>query len=139
VLTCLIGLSLALLLVGLVSGTVLRHLVQIIPIVVAVGLLMYRPEWGAYASLPIFLFWIFIVVLIWLFLLGLSSVANGRYTAIEVLSTFLMVAFAAVGITGAVRLGRPLRLLGRVSTVIFFAGVQVAAMWVSFLQPIANR
>jgi Flp pilus assembly protein TadB len=33
VLSCLIGLALALLLVGVVSGTVLRHIVQIVPII----------------------------------------------------------------------------------------------------------
>jgi hypothetical protein len=56
VLGCLIGLALALLLVGVVSGTVLRHVIQILPIVGAAGVLMQRPAFGAYAALPIFLF-----------------------------------------------------------------------------------
>ena len=81
---CLIGLALALMAVGIVSGTVLRHLVQIIPIGLAAGLLSRRPAWGAYAALPIFLIWTAIPVLIWLFLLGLSRVASGHYAAIEV-------------------------------------------------------
>ena len=99
VLTCLVGLGLALLLVGVVSGTLLRHVVQVTPIVIAAALVVRRPEWGAYASFPIFLFWLFIVVLIWLFLLGLSRIASGRYTPIEVVSTFLLAAFTIVGLT----------------------------------------
>jgi hypothetical protein len=86
----LIGLALALMLVGLVSGTVLRHIVQIVPIMVVLAVVRRRPDWGAEAAIPIFLFWTFIVVLIWLFLLGLSRIANGHYTPIEVISTFLM-------------------------------------------------
>ena len=139
VLTCLVGLGVALLLVGIVSGTVLRHVVQVAPIVMAAVLLVRRPEWGTYASFPIFLFWLFIVVLIWLFLLGLSRLASGRYTPIEIGSTFLMAAFAIVGLTGVVSVGKPLRLRGAISTVALFAVVQVAAMWLSLLRPIANR
>ena len=41
---CLIGLALALLLVGLVSGTVLRHIVQIVPIMVALAVVRRRPN-----------------------------------------------------------------------------------------------
>ena len=133
------GLGVSLLLVGVVSGTVLRHVVQVAPIVMAAVLLVRRPAWGAYASFPIFLFWLFIVALIWLFLLGLSRLASGRYTPIEVTSTFLMAAFAIVGLTGVVSVGKPLRLLARVLTVALFAVVPVAAMWLSLLQPIANR
>jgi len=139
VLTCLIGLALALLLVGVVSGTVLRHIVQITPIVVATGVLARRPDWGAYAAIPIFLFWSFIVVLIWLFLLGLSRIANGQYAPIEVVSTFLMAVFSVAGVIRSVPLGRPLRTVDRVLVFVIFAALQVGAMWVSLLEPIAQR
>ena len=138
VLGCLIGLALALLLVGIVSDTSLRHIVQTLPIFVAAGVVTLRPDWGAYAALPIFLFWIFIVVMIWLFLLGLSHVANGHYTAIEVASTVFMAGLSVSGVVRSVPLGRPLRPIGRVLAVISFGALQVAAMWVSFLKPIAN-
>jgi hypothetical protein len=139
VLGCLTGLAIALLLVGIVSGTFLRHIVQILPIAMAAGVLTRRPDWGAYAAVPIFVFWIFIVVMIWLFLLGLSQVANGHYTAIEVISTSLIAGFSGAGVIKSIPLGRSLPVIRRVFTVILFAVVQVAAMWVSFLRPIANR
>lgn len=139
VLWCLIGLAIALLFVGVVSGTFLRHIVQILPITIAAGVLSRRSDWGAYAAVPLFLFWLFIVVMIWLFLLGLSRVANGHYTAIEVIATFFMAGFAGAGVVKSIPLGRPVPIIGRVFTVILFAIVQVAAMWVSFLKPIANR
>src|SRR6185436_9738601 len=114
VVVCLTGLALALMLVGVVSGTVLRPIVQIVPIVVVLAVLRRRPEWGAYAAIPIFVFWTFIVILIWLFLLGQSRIANGHYTPIEVISTFLMAACSIAGGLKSIQLGRPLRVAGRV-------------------------
>ena len=89
---CLIGLALALLTVGIVSGTLLRHVVQIVPIAVVLIILRRNPALGAYAALPIFIFWIAIAILIWRFLLGLSGFASGHYTAIEIACTVVMAA-----------------------------------------------
>ena len=136
---CLIGLALALLLVGVVSGTLLRHSVQIVPIAAALGLLTRRADWAAYAALPLFLFWTLVPVLIWLFLLGLSRIANGHYTVIEVLSTVVMAGCSIVGAAIAVRLGKPLRWYGRAFLFLLFGVLQFVVMWVSFLEPIANR
>ncbi len=136
---CLIGLVIALLLVGAVSGTFLRHIVQVLPILVAAGAVTRWREWGAYAAVPIFLFWLFIVVLIWLSLLGLSRVASGQYTALEIVATFFMAGFAVFGVGASIAVGRTLRPGVRAMAVVFFAALQVVAMWVSFLKPIANR
>jgi hypothetical protein len=139
VLGCLFSLAMALLLVGVVSGTLLRHIVQILPIIVAAGVLGGRPDWGAYASLPIFVFWIVIVVLIWLFLLGVSRIANGYFTPVEVFLTFVMAGASLVGALFTVSVGKPLRVNGRVLAIMLFALIQIAAMWISFLKPIATR
>jgi len=136
---CFVGLAAALLLVGVVSGTLLRHVVQIVPILLALIVLERRPQWGAYAAIPIFCCWTLIVVLIWLFLLGMSRIANGHYTPIEVASTFVMIGCSIVGIMKSVQLGRSLPVLARVLVFLLFAALQFLAMWVSFLKPIANR
>lgn len=62
---CLLGLAAALLAVGAVSTTMLRHCIQVAPIAVVMVVLTLRPRWGAYGALPIFVIWIVIVVLIW--------------------------------------------------------------------------
>ena len=139
ILVCLTGLTLALLLVGVVSGTVLRHIVQVLPICIAAGVSVRRTAWGAYAALPLFLFWIFIVVMIWLFLLGLSRVVSGHFTTIEVVATLFMAGFSVAGVARSIAVGKSLRPLLRVLVFILFAALQVGAMWVSFLKPIANR
>jgi hypothetical protein len=109
---CLVGLAVALLLVGVVSGTVLRHLVQIAPIMPGLVLLARRPDRGAYAALPIFICWSLIVMLIWSFLLGLSRIANGHYTPLEVASTFVMAGCSVVGVVKSIELGRPMGMMG---------------------------
>ena len=139
VLVCLAGLGLSLLLVGLVSSTLLRHVIQIIPIVVAIVLLSRRPPWGAYASVPLFVLWTLLMTLIWLFLLGVSRIASGRYTLTEIVLTVCMAVFSAVGAVAATRTGKPLRWSQRVTAITLFAIFQVAALWVSFQPAFANR
>ena len=136
---CLVGLALALLVVGLISGTVLRHIIQVIPIVFAAALVRGRAALGASAALPIFLFWISIVSLIWLFLVGLSGVANGRYTPAEIALTVVMAACSITGGIAAVSAARSLSLAKRAAIFALFGVIQVLAMWVSMLRPIANR
>ena len=137
--TCLIGLAVALLLVGVVSGTFWRHVVQVLPIAFVLLILRGRPAWEAWAAVPIFIFWVGIVILIWLFLLGLSRIANGHYTALEIVLTFVMAACSSAGVVRSLARGRSLPVSGRVVAFALFAALQVAAMWVSFLRPIANR
>jgi hypothetical protein len=135
---CLIDLALALILVGVVSGTLIRHVVQIRPIVFVLVVLQSRPAWGAYAAVPIFVFWIGIVILIWLFLLGLSRVASGQYTSAEIFLTFVMAACSLAGLLRSISLGRSLPVRARAGMVLLFGGLQVAAMWISFLKAFAN-
>jgi len=94
---------------------------------------------GAYAALPIFVFWTLIVVLIWLFLLGVSRIANGHYTIAEIISTFVMAASCVFGAVRAVQIGRPSPIGWRIAMFIGFAALQLLAMWISFTPSIANR
>ena len=137
--TALTTLAVALLFVGAVSGTVLRHLVQITPIVGALLVLRRKPAWGAYGTIPIFVCWIGIVILIWLFLLGLSRIAHGHYTLAEILATVVMAGAALAGLASSLTVGKALRVGDRVIAIGTFALIQFAAMWVSFLGPIARR
>lgn len=135
----LVGLSVALLLVGVVSGTFFRHVVQIIPAAVALAFAVRRPAVGAYAAIPIFAFWTLVCILIWLFLLGVSRIARGTYTTAEIVLTLVMVGASVVGGAKSLAVGRPLSVPRRAATILLFAAFQVGAMIVSFLKPIVNR
>ena len=96
---CLVGVALTLVLIGLVSGTPVRYMIQALPIALALRLLARSPgSLGAYAAVALFLHWMLAMVLIWLFLLGLSDFARGQYPPIEVVLTILVAFFCLVGI-----------------------------------------
>ena len=136
---CLLAVAVALLVVGVVSGTFLRHVVQILPVILAMVVLDRRPHLGAYTALPIFVFWALIMLLIWLFLLGISRIANGNYTVVEIICTLCIAAFSVFGIVKAITVGKVLRPLRKMLAFTTFAALQVAAMWASFLPPLVNR
>src|SRR5262245_58236464 len=128
---CLFGLAAALLVVGAVSATVLRHCIQVAPIAVALVVLRLRPRWGAYSALPIFTLWTLIAVLIWLYLLGVSRVITGTFGAAEIACTIAMAAFSIVGAVRSISLGRPFHPAQLIAFAVFLA-LQVAALQVSF-------
>jgi hypothetical protein len=136
---CLSSLALSLLLVGVVSGTPLRHLIQATPVIVAVGCVWRRFGWSAYAALPLFLFWLLIASLIGLFLFGYAHIINGKFSPIERLLTAVIWVSCLLGIGAAFRAlaGHPW--WSRVAAFLVFAGFAVAAMWASLQPAVARR
>ena len=135
---CLVGLAAALIVVGMSSGTLLRHGVQIAPIVVALAVMARHPRGGAYGALPIFAIWTVLVVLIWLYVLGIARVVTGSFSPTELVCTVVIAGCSLAGAGSCITLARPFRLAQVVTGLALFA-LQVAALWVSFLGPIAHR
>ena len=124
----------ALLLVGLVSGTIIRHVVQVLPVLLAIVVIVVQPAWGRCAAMPVFVFWLFIMLLIWLYLLGLANVINGQFTPAEVALTIVIGLASVIGLAVSVRQTRRTPVWGGVATFVIFGALQVGAMWLS-LQP----
>lgn len=136
----LLGTAASLIAVGLVSGTLVRHLVQIAPLVVALILARWwKPAVGAWAAVALLSFWMVVMVLIWLFLLGVSEVADGEFTAVEIALTVVIAACCAVGMVSAVRDGRSLSWWQAALTLAGGWAIQVAVMALSFAGPVACR
>ena len=136
----LLGTAAALLVVGLVSGTLIRHLVQVAPLVlVLIAARRWKPAVGAWAAVSVLSFWMVVMVLIWLFLLGLSRVTEGDFTVIEVALTVVIGAFSAAGIVSGIRAGRSLAWWQKVLTILAGWLVQAAVMAVSLSEPVARR
>lgn len=128
-----------LLIVGIVSGTFLRHAVQIAPVVAACGLVLRSPVVGAFFAIGVSAFWMGIMTLIWLYLLGWADVATGNYTHTEVILTFAIFAFAGGIFPNCVNIGQPLSMLRRVLTILLGIGLQFAVMVLSFQAPFTDR
>ena len=100
---CLAGIAVALVLVGAVSHTIPRHLVQIVPLILGAGLVLGRNPSASYAAVGLCAFWAVIMGLIWLYLLGLSGVVSGTYSAVEIALTVVIAVFSVLGILRGTR------------------------------------
>ena len=128
----------ALILVGIVSHTLLRHFIQIAPLVAALGLLVRRSAWGVSAATPLLAFWFLIMGAIWLFLLGVARIVSGTFTPAEVTLTVIIGVASVLGLSAAYRRGTTLAIWARLGTIAAFAILQFAAMWLS-VQPFVAR
>jgi hypothetical protein len=124
----------SLLLVGVVSGTIIRHAIQVLPVLFAGVAIMVDPSWGRFAPIPVLAFWLFIMLLIWLFLLGLANVITGQFSPAEVSLTVAIGLASAVGLAASARGTRHSRWPAAVATLLIFGALQIGAMWLS-LQP----
>ena len=139
VIACLGGVGAALLVVGVVSGTLVRHVVQIVPVVVALAVVRTRPTWGPHAAAPIFAWWLLMMALIWLYLAGVPMFFDGDFTLTEIVLTGLTALFCALGLLACVRMESTTSIASRLLAVAAFGTFQFAMMWVSFLRPFVNR
>jgi hypothetical protein len=129
----------ALLLVGLVSGTIIRHAVQVLPVLVAGLVAVPRPAWSRFAAMPIFAFWLFIMLLIWLYLLGLASVVTGKFTPAEAGLTVVVGLACVVGLAASARKSPRLNWWTGVAAFLVFGALQVGAMWLSLRPAFESR
>jgi hypothetical protein len=136
---CCAAIIAALYVVGLVSGTSLRHVVQTAPLWIGVVLGFRGSPLARWIALPFFLFWLVIVVLIWLFLLNLAHVVSGTFTPPEVAMTVVMGAASLGGIAFALRRQKRASALAAVGAFVCGAVLQFAAFRVSLLPGIATR
>lgn len=132
----LVTVALALIVVGVVSGTLRTHLVQIAPLVLLLALLPEKRAVILVAAAAVLSWWLVTMAGIWLFLLGLSRFLTGRFSPREVVLTLVIGGACLVGLSATGRAGTtPLTM--RLSTIVLAAGLQSLALWLSY-QPIVT-
>ncbi len=128
----------ALYVVGVVSGTELRHVVQTAPLWLCVVLGLKRVQSVRWLALPMLLFWLVLVVIIWMYLLGWTRIITGTFSPTEIAMTIVIGITAVVGIPTCVR-GPRIHASQAVLLFVVGAAVQYAAFYISFLPSIARR
>lgn len=122
----------ALLCVGVVSHTIVRHIVQAVPALIALVLVARRSPLATAASAPVCTFWLGVMLNIWLFILGIARIFSGTFSTVEIVLTIVIAAASAAGILAIVRSGTRLSAAARLSTAAAFGIAQFAAMVASF-------
>jgi hypothetical protein len=134
----LVGIIAGLLAVGLVSGTPVRHVVQVTPAALALALVIGGSPLGRAAALPILTFWAVLMGTIWLFLLGLHRMIGGHFTRVEIALTVAIAIACLIGLRGGARPTANVPRVRRVAAALAFGLLQLAALWAS-LQPLVAR
>lgn len=137
--SCLIGIILGLMLVGLVSGTPLRHVVQVLPACIVLVLPTRPSSWSPFAALAIFIFWLILMALIWLYLLGIAHVITGTFSTPEIILTIFIGGWCIVGLFRFFAAPVSAKPAARVIAFVGFALLQIAALWLSLQPYLAHR
>lgn len=126
-------LAFALLCVGVVSHTFVRHIVQIVPPVLVLILVGRHSPYGTLAAVPILTFWLAIMANIWMFLLGIARIFSGTFTFTEIVLTVIIAITCAWGLAMAFRAGSLVAMGRRIAIATAFGLLQLAALVLSFL------
>ena len=95
---CCVTMIAALLVVGVVSHGVVRHIVQTSPLWIAIMLAVRRSPWSKWAALPCFAFWLVLMAAIWLYLLGWARLVTGHFSPTEIAMTMIVGIASLTGI-----------------------------------------
>jgi len=134
---CWLAVLAALYVVGAVSHGSLRHEVQTLALWVPIVAGFNRREYARWCALPCLLFWLAVMVLIWLFLLGWAHVVSGTFSPVEVAMTLVVGAASVAGLV--LCLGRARWTLLGCAMIVLLAILQFAAFRVSLLPAIAHQ
>ncbi len=129
----------ALYVVGAVSHGSLRHEVQTLPLWFPIVLGFRRSELAKWSALPCLVFWLTIMTLIWLYLLGWARLLSGHFSTTERAMTVIIGIACVAGIAVAIRWRTAVRPLTAIGATILFAVLQVAAFRLSLIPYVASR
>src|SRR5271168_4143262 len=94
---CSVAVLMALYVVGAVSNGSLRHEVQTLPLWFPIVLGFRQSELSKWSAIPCLIFWLTIIILIWLFLLGWARIVTGHYSATEIAMTIVIGTASLIG------------------------------------------
>ena len=102
---CLGGIAICLILLGTVSGTLPRHIVQAVPVAAAAVLAVRLGAAAILGAVGVCAFWVVVMGLIWLYLSGVSGIASGSYAPGEMALTVAIAVLSILGILRGAGLG----------------------------------
>ncbi|MGA2588676.1 MAG: hypothetical protein ABSH32_02060 [Bryobacteraceae bacterium] len=136
---CCVAIIAALLVVGVVSHIVIRHVVQTSVLWIAIVLGIRNSKLTKWAALPCFVFWLVLMAAIWSFLLGWTAFLSGTFSPTEIAMTIIVGLASLGGMIRAVSMKSAVRAVGVTATVLVVLILQVAAFRLSMLPEIARR
>ena len=125
--------------VGLASGLVLRHIAQTLPLWIVAALSLRRSPGAGWFAIPCYVFWLALMAVIWLYLLGIAHIVSGHFTPLEIAMTFVVAVAAIAGVIGASRFSRSVSPAVAVCLFATGAALQWACFRLSLLPGLVDR
>jgi uncharacterized membrane protein YoaK (UPF0700 family) len=136
---CSVAVLVALYVVGAVSNGSLRHAVQTLPLWFPIALGYRQRELAKWSALPCLTFWLAIMVLIWLFLLGWSRIVSRHFSPIEIAMTLVVGVASVTGIVVSLRWRTAVPSFAALGAAVLFGVLQLLAFRISLIPYIATR
>ena len=128
----LIALIAALLAEGVISHTPVRHVIQAAPAALAVVIVLSGKGDGQRFASAVFSIWVLIVLLIWLYLLGIANIINGTFSLAERALTVVMGVMSVIGLGVSLAAAKKGPIWLSVITFAIGIAIQAAALQISF-------
>jgi hypothetical protein len=136
---CSLTVLVALYVVGAVSNGSLRHEVQTLPLWFPIAAGFSKRELAKWSALPCLIFWLAVMILIWLFLLGWARIVRGHFSPVEIAMTVVIGVACMLGIGVALRWRTAVRPLTAIGIATLFGALQLLAFRLSLIPYIATR
>jgi hypothetical protein len=125
--------------VGIPNHEVLRHVLQTLPFWCALILGARNSRFAGWVGLPLFVFWLLIMTLIWMSLLGISHLLGGSFSGWEIAMTIVVGSSCIAGIAASVGSRTNVSIVTKTAVIVLFSVVQLACFFTSFMPAIARR
>ncbi len=132
------GIAICLLIIGAISSTLVRHLVQILPALIVLAGIARDARWARDAVLPVSVAWLAIMLFIWLTITGVASIAPGTYTPPERALSLCIALLGVLGAADSLRAGSGAGTARRLAAWAGFGALQVLAIWASLRPALAQ-
>jgi len=136
---CSLTVLIALYVVGAVSHGSLRHEVQTLPLWLPIVAGFRQQRIAKWMAMPCLIFWLAIMVLIWLFLLGWARIVSGTFSPVEIAMTITIGVACVAGLAAGVTWRSEVRVAPAVLTFVLVAAFQLLAFRVSLIPYIARQ
>ena len=136
---CSLTILVALYVVGAVSHGSLRHEVQTLPLWFSIVQGLRERPTAKWMALPCLVFWLVIMILIWLFLLGWARVVSGTFSITEIAMTIIIGVASLLGLSATVRWRTSIGWGAATALILGFAVFQLLAFRISLIPYIARQ
>jgi hypothetical protein len=136
--SCCVVILLALYVVGAMNHSVLRQIVQTLPICVPIVLGFRGSEFAKWSALPCLIIWLATMILIWLFGISWVYVALGHFSPTDMAMTLVVGVASVGGFFVALHWRTGVRPFAAGTVVLLFGALQLLAIWLSLSPPIAH-